>query len=109
MKPSLILLLLLSACAASPPMEWSKAGVSSVQLQADDKDCRAIASWQAFDESNHSGPIYPPLRNTQFVVTGGDTDGALNSTYALRGARESELTEYCMQQRGYRLVPTPKG
>lgn len=98
-------LLLLAACASSPPMEWSKAGTSTAQLQADGKDCRAIASWQAFDESNHSGPIYPPLKYTQFIVVGGDNDGALNSTYALRGAREAELADYCMQQRGYKLVP----
>ncbi|WP_341704948.1 hypothetical protein [Ferrovibrio sp.] len=100
-----ILLLLLGACA--PATEYVRAGTPAVQRDADEQDCQRIAAEQALDESFASGPKYPPLRDTQFTVDGGgagEPGGGITASYSRRGARQYELAEYCMQQRGYRLV-----
>lgn len=97
----------LAAC--SPSTEWSRANTTPAQLASDEQSCADIAQYQALDESFASGPKYPPLRDTQFVTDGGDEGSSgLTASYSRRGAREYELTEYCMQQRGYQLVPVRK-
>ncbi|WP_374300378.1 hypothetical protein [Ferrovibrio sp.] len=96
----------LVACA--PTTEWSRPDTSAAQRQADEKDCEAIAAYQAFDESFASGAKYPPYRDTQFIEDGGPDGGGRNVSYSRRGARQYELAEYCMQQRGYVLVPVAK-
>ncbi|MFN4312098.1 MAG: hypothetical protein ACK4FK_16060 [Ferrovibrio sp.] len=103
---ALVPVLLLVGCAATT--EWSRPDTSREQRLADEKDCEAIASYQAFDESFASKPIYPPYNETQFITEGGPEGGGRNVSYALRGARQYELAEYCMRQRGYVLVPINK-
>jgi hypothetical protein len=102
----LFAVLFLSGCAAST--EWSRPDTSLEQRLADEKDCAGIAYWQALDESFAAGPKYPPYRDTQFIYSGDDDGGGISTSYSRRGAREYELTEYCMQQRGYVLVPIAK-
>src|SRR5690606_11796944 len=101
---------LLSFAACAPSTEWSRADTTPEQLAADERACAEIAQYQALDESFASGPKYPPLRDTQFIM---DSDaegggGGMVASYSRRGPREYELTEYCMQQRGYQLVPVRK-
>jgi hypothetical protein len=97
-------LLGLTACTAST--EWARDNTSKAQIQADEKSCLDLANYQAFDESNKSKPVYPPYKDTQFLADGGDDGGGgLTVSYSRRGARVYELSEYCMQQRGYHLVP----
>ena len=111
MRRSLIVLpLLLAAAACSPTTEWARADTTKAQLQADEKSCLDLANYQAFDESDKSKPIYPPYKDTQFIADGGGDDGGggLTVSYSRRGARVYELSEYCMQQRGYYLVPIAK-
>lgn len=99
---------LLLACAAST--EWSRPDTTPAQLAADQKACDDLAAWQALDESFASGPKYPPLRDTQFVIDGdGEGSGGLNASYSRRGPRQYELSVYCMEQRGYSLVPVKHG
>lgn len=102
----LSLFALLVACA--PTTEWSRANTTPVQRQSDEKDCLGIAEYQALDESSKSRPIYPPYKDTQFTQDGGEDGGGLTTSYSRRGARVYELSEYCMQQRGYTLVPIQK-
>jgi hypothetical protein len=103
-------LLLLAIAACAPATEWTRAGTPMGQRKADEKSCLDIANYQAFDESNMSKAIYPPYKDTQFSEGGGgDGDGSGRGTsYSQRGARVYELSEYCMQQRGYALVPVQK-
>jgi len=101
------LLLLLTCMACAPSTEWVRADTAVEQRQADERECQDIANWQALDESDKSRPIYPPYRDTQFMEAGGD-DGGIGTSYGRRGARMYELSEYCMQQRGYRLQPLAK-
>lgn len=100
-----VILLVFAVAACSPTTEWAREDTSLAQRQNDEKACQEIASWQALDESDKSRPIYPPYRDTQFIL-GGGADGADHTTsYSRRGPRMYELAEYCMQQRGYHLVP----
>lgn len=103
---SLFTAFLLSGCAAAT--EWSRSDTSLQQRLADEKDCAGIAYWQALDESFGAGPKYPPFRDTQFIYGGDDDGGGVTASYSRRGAREYELAAYCMQQRGYVLVPIAK-
>ena len=99
---------LLGLAACAPATEYVRPGMTVAQRDADEKDCGDIAQWQALDESFSSHPKYPPLRDTQFIDEGGADGGGRNVTYSRRGARVYELTEYCMQQRGYKLVTVHK-
>lgn len=104
-------LLLLSITACAPTTEWSRASTDATQRLADEKTCDDTAAWQALDESFASGPKYPPLRDTQFTLDGGDGDGGsagMTASYSRRGPRQYELAAYCMEQRGYHLVPVQK-
>jgi len=96
----------LAACA--PATEYVRAGVTVQQRDADEQDCGRIAAWQALDESFGSRPKYPPYRDTQFIQDGGMQGGGLTTSYSRRGPRQYELTEYCMQQRGYKLMSVAK-
>ncbi|MCW0236253.1 MAG: hypothetical protein OJJ21_21830 [Ferrovibrio sp.] len=108
MLRSLAILSLFAVAACAPTTEWERAGTSVVQRQSDEKACLDLANWQALDESDKSRPIYPPYRDTQFIIGGEEGGGGLTSSYSRRGARAYELAEYCMQQRGYHLVPIAK-
>lgn len=106
MKPRFLSLLsLLSLIACAPATEWARPDTTPAQIAADQKACDSIAAAQALDESFASGPKYPPLRDTQFMYGRDDDGGGVSSSYTRRGPRLYELAEYCMQQRGYRLVP----
>jgi hypothetical protein len=106
--PTLILLLPLIACA--PTTEWARANTTPAQIAAEQKACDDLAAYRALDESFASGPKYPPLRDTQFTIDGGDGEGSGGpvASYSRRGARQYELSVYCMEQRGYHLVPVRK-
>jgi len=102
---------LLAVVACAPTTQWERVNTSPSQQAADEKQCLDIAGYQAWDESEKSKPIYPPFRETQFNTDGGgggEDGGGITTSYSRRGARVYELSEYCMQQRGYHLVPIAK-
>lgn len=106
--PVFVILLGVAACA--PATEWVRDNTTAVQRRSDEQACLDIANYQAFDESDKSKPIYPPFKDTQFTIDGGGDDGGgggLTTSYSRRGARVYEISEYCMQQRGYHLIPVP--
>lgn len=100
----LIALLLLAACAGADT-EWARSDTAAAQRDSDQRQCQQIADYQAFDESFGGTAKYPPFRDTQFLTGGGGDDGGggLTVSYSQRGPRLYELTEYCMEQRGYSL------
>ncbi|HEX6958927.1 MAG TPA: hypothetical protein VF194_13155 [Ferrovibrio sp.] len=100
----MIILLLLSAAACAPKTEYIRPDTAVTQRDADEKDCYRIANDQALEESYASHPIFPPYRETQFVEGGDENGGGRYASYGRRGARVYELAEYCMEQRGYKLV-----
>lgn len=105
MKPLAIFLLPVLLIACAPETKWSRPDITPAQLAADQKACDDLAAWQALDESFASGPKYPPLRDTQFIYGQDEDGGGVSSSYSRRGPRQYELSAYCMEQRGYSLVP----
>lgn len=108
MKRAAAMLLLFGFAACAPSTEWARADTLLEQRQKDEKECQDIANWQALDESDKTRPIYPPLRDTQFMESGGEDGSAGTTSYTRRGARMYELAIYCMEQRGYHLQPVPR-
>jgi hypothetical protein len=100
------MVLLMGACA--PATEYTRPNMTVAQRNADEKACLDRAQSQALDESFSSHPLYPPLRDTMYVDEGGPDGGGRNVSFTRRGARVYELTEYCMEQRGYKLVAAGK-
>lgn len=111
MLRAVALSVLLGIAACAPTTEWARTNTMPAQRQSDEQACLDIANYQAFDESDKSKPIYPPFKDTQFTVDGGgggDDGGGITTSYGRRGARVYEIAEYCMQQRGYHLIPVAK-
>ena len=110
MKLPIAVFVLVQLLACAPTTEWARANTDTAQRIADEKACDDLAAYQALDESFASGPKYPPLRDTQFTIDGGDGEGSGGpvASYSRRGARQYELAVYCMEQRGYHLVPVQK-
>ena len=97
---------IVTGCA--PSVEWVKTGASQQQSAADEKQCYATAADEASLEMMSSHPLYPPETDTLYVLSGGMGGGhGPKPSYSREGARQYELSAYCMKQRGYTLVPTP--
>ena len=91
-------------------MQWQKDEVSAAQSQADEQQCRQAAwreaslrSWHyqamlgpavAVDPSGRSYMVWP---STSVV-----------DPYGYQLMEENRLAQFCMESKGYKLVPTPK-
>jgi hypothetical protein len=94
---SLASLFLIVACT---PMQWENADASPEQFQIDDAQCREFA-WR---ESHFRywgypmmiGPAVWPMSPMYY------------DPYGHQLMEESRLAHFCMESKGYRLVPAPK-
>ena len=106
MRSALLALALLCACT---PMQWEKPDVSPEQFRADEDDCRQAAwreanirMWQyqtlspvfAQDPSGRGAFVWP---SSPFV-----------DPFGYQLIEENRLTQFCMEAKGYQLVPAPK-
>ncbi|MBS0520843.1 MAG: hypothetical protein JSR90_19240 [Proteobacteria bacterium] len=97
--PPLLLLALASACSF-PETRWEKAGSDEKATAADLSDCRRAARQEAFDAWPYFvyGPPYwgwgPPYWGPPYW-SGVSSDRFYN---------EGRLTDFCMRNKGYRLV-----
>lgn len=100
---TIMVLAILGGCA--PATEWSRAGAGPVQAATDVKQCDALAEHEVGLEMMSSHPLYPPETDTLYVYSGGNASGhGPKPSYSREGARQYELSAYCMKQRGYTLV-----
>jgi hypothetical protein len=104
---ALFSVLLIAACT---PMQWEKADASPEQFRADDEDCRQLAWREAQFRSWH----YPAMIGPVFAR---DASGRgffawpmspMSDPYGYQLMDEQRLAHFCMEARGYRLVPAPK-
>ncbi len=101
MTLSALLLVLLSACA---PMRWEKPDTISDIANQDLSECRESARLRAFREGPHFyygfGPPYLVCdrRGRAYFYRPYYPDSD-------RFLREHSLTNLCMQEKGYKLVP----
>jgi outer membrane biogenesis lipoprotein LolB len=106
MRSALLALALLCGCT---PMQWEKQDVSPEQFRADEDYCRQAAwreanmrAWQyqtlspvfAQDPSGRGSFVWP---SSPFV-----------DPFGYQLIEENRLTQFCMEAKGYQLVPAPK-
>jgi hypothetical protein len=103
----LVSLFLIASCT---PMQWEKADASPEEFQVDDAECRQFA-WR---EANFRAWGYPMMMGP---VLARDATGRgvfvwpmspLYDPYGHQLMEENRLAHFCMEWKGYRLVPAPK-
>ena len=100
--PSLAALLL----AACTPMQWVRPETSLEQVRVDEQTCRQAAWREAQFQSHLYHHQFQPL-----IVGPGQViwpSGAQVDPYGNQLLYEHRLAEFCMESKGYRLVPVPK-
>ena len=88
------LCLALAACAGQA--RWEKAGADEATTTADMAACRSAARDEAF---RYTWPSGSPFFGPRYWFMRGDTD---------RFIAETNLARFCMQNKGYALVPIEK-
>ncbi len=102
-----IAILAAAALAACTPMQWAKPEVAPEQVRRDESDCQH----KAFREASVSAGFYRPV-SPYFVNSPGGgfmvwPSGSYVDPYAHQMLEESRLAQFCMESKGYKLVPVP--
>jgi hypothetical protein len=105
-----IALLGLVLAAGCTPMQWQKPDITAEQLRADEEDCRLRAwreaSWYAWQYQTMWGPVFArdPYGRGAMVWPG----SPMADPYGYQMMEETRLAQFCMEAKGYKLVPVPK-
>ena len=98
-----------AACGCTP-MQWHKDGATPEQFRADEADCRQRA-WQeasirAWQYQSMMGPVFvrDPAGGGYFVWP----TAPLADPYGYQLMEENRLAQFCLEAKGYALVPAPK-
>ena len=107
MRAALAALLLLCGCT---PMQWQKEDVSAEQFKADEQYCRQVAwreaSFRAWQYQSMMGPVFTrDAAGRGFLVY---PSGSIVDPYGYQLVDENRLAQFCMEAKGYKLVPAPK-
>ncbi|HWM43158.1 MAG TPA: hypothetical protein VNP36_12020 [Burkholderiales bacterium] len=96
------------ACGCTP-MQWQKDDVSVAQLQTDEQQCRQAAwreanlrSWQYQSMLGPAVAVDPNGRSYMVWPSSSVVD-----PYGYQLMEENRLAQFCMESKGYKLVPTP--
>ena len=100
---------LLLACGCTP-LQWQKADVSGEQLLADQQECRQAAwreaGWRSWQHHAMVGPVFARVAAGRgFFVW---PSGAMFEPFGHQLMEEHRLAQFCMESKGYQLVPSPK-
>ncbi|WP_300303583.1 hypothetical protein [Ferrovibrio sp.] len=112
--PLALILLLGPLAACGPPLAWQRPNTSLADAELDSRECAALARDQTFRESMFGPPYgyyghpyggYPfgPYPWSYYGPRRGYAD-----SFMWRGQRESDLQDFCLRARGYRLAPVPQ-
>lgn len=102
-----VVLLLAAGCT---PMQWQKPDITAEQLRADEEDCRQRAwreaSLYAWHYQTMWGPVFArdPYGRGAMVWPG----SPMADPYGYQMMEEARLAQFCMEAKGYKLVPAPK-
>jgi len=104
-----IAILALVLAGGCTPMQWQKQDASAEQLRADEQECQQHAAREASLRAWHYQTMLGP------VFARGATGGAMIwpssavvDPYGHQMLAESRLAQFCMESKGYALVPVPK-
>lgn len=85
-------------------MQWAKPDVSAEQFAQDQQECRQ-AAWREAGNRDWYYQRMVPVVGPGFVIW---PSGATVDPFAHQIQEESRLAQFCMESRGYQLVPAPK-
>ncbi len=107
MRPIVILALALAACT---PLRWAKQDAAAEQIGRDEQECRQIA-WQKASTSR--GSYYRPVDPVFAADSTGRgsfiwPSGSVVDPFGYQLLEEDRLAQFCMESKGYSLVPAPK-
>jgi hypothetical protein len=99
----------LLACGCTP-MQWQKADASPEQFRADDQYCRQAAWREASLRSWHYQWMSEPVFVRDAAGRGGFVwpAGPFIDPFGHQLMDENRLAQFCMEAKGYQLVPVPK-
>jgi hypothetical protein len=105
----LAIVALVLACGCTP-MQWEKAEVSGEQLRADQQECQQAAwreaQWRSWSHQTMLGPVFArDATGRGFFLW---PSGAMVDPFGHQLMEESRLSQFCMESKGYKLVPAPK-
>jgi hypothetical protein len=105
MRKVLPLAVMLAVAGCGTPMHWEKQGADPEMLKADMTDCRRAASQEAFHQyafdtgfTRFGAPYWGYAARPSYGAWRSRLDS--DRSYA-----ESRLTNFCMRNKGYELVP----
>jgi hypothetical protein len=105
-----IALLTLALAAGCTPMQWQKENTTAEQLRADEDDCRERAwreaSQHAWEYNSMWGPAFARDPYGRSVTVWPNSPMA--DPYGYQMLEENRLAQFCMEAKGYSLVPVPK-
>ncbi len=107
MRRLVLIALQLAGCT---PMQWQRAVATPEQLRADEQECRSLAwreaSYRSWQYQSMMGPVFArDATGRGFFVW---PSGSMVDPYGYQLADEQRLAQFCMESRGYELVPMPK-
>lgn len=104
---SILVVVLAAGCT---PMQWQREDVTPAQLSADEQECRNAAMREAhfrtWQYQSMLGPVFTrDAMGRGFMVW---PSGAMVDPYGYQLMEENRLAQFCMESKGYALVPVPK-
>jgi hypothetical protein len=107
MRRAILAFALLCGCT---PMQWQKQDVSAEQFRADEQECRQNAwreaSFRSWQYQAMVGPVFARDAGGRGFFVWPST--AYVDPYGHQLVEESRLAQFCMESKGYQLVPAPK-
>ena len=86
-------------------MQWHKQDVSAEQARADEDACRQHAMREASFRAWHYHAMFEPHFARGSMVW---PSTAMVDPYGYQLMKENRLAQFCMESKGYALVPVPK-
>ena len=91
-------------------MQWQKADVTPEQLRTDEEECRQMAwreaSVRSWRYQSAMGPIVARDASGRSILLW--PSSSVVDPYAYQMLDEYRLAQFCMEAKGYQLVPAPK-
>ena len=96
--------------AGCTPMQWQKSDATAEQLIADEQACRQHAAREASIRNWHYqsmvGPVFARDAMGRGIFVWPSTP--MVDPYGYQLMEENRLAQFCMESKGYALVPAPK-
>jgi hypothetical protein len=105
-----IAVLAIAFAAGCTPMQWQKQDMTAEQFRADDRECRQHAvreaSFRAWHYQTMTAPVFARSSGGGGAFIWPST--AMVDPYGHQLMEENRLAQFCMESKGYALVPVPK-